>query len=124
MSRPLRIEYPDACYHVMNRGRRGENIFSAEGEYNLFVHLLRESAQAWDVRVAAFFLKTNHYHLLIHTPEPNLSRCMRHVDGVYTQGYNRAHGWDGPFFESATGRYSWKRTRISYRRRSTFTGTP
>lgn len=102
MSRPLRIEYPDAWYHVMNRGRRGEDIFSADGDYDLFMHLLRESAQAWNVRVAAFCLMTNHYHLLIQTPGANLSRCMRHVDGVYTQRYNRAHRCDGPLFR---GRY-------------------
>ena len=102
MSRPLRIQYPDAWYHVMNRGRRGEDIFSAHGDYDLFVHLLRESAQAWNVRVAAFCLMTTHYHLLIQTPEANLSRCMRHVDGVYTQRYNRAHHCDGPLFR---GRY-------------------
>jgi len=102
MSRALRIQYPDAWYHVMNRGRRGEDIFSAHGDYDLFVHLLRESAQAWNVRVAAFCLMTTHYHLLIQTPEANLSRCMRHVDGVYTQRYNRAHHCDGPLFR---GRY-------------------
>ena len=102
MSRPLRIEYPDAWYHVMNRGRRGEDVFSAERDYDLFVHLLRESTQAWNVRVAAFCLMTTHYHLLIQTPEANLSRCMRHVDGVYTQRYNRAHRCDGPLFR---GRY-------------------
>ena len=102
MSRPLRIESPDAWYHVMNRGRRGEDIFSADGDYDLFLNLLRESAQSWNVRVAAFCLMTNHYHLLIQTPEANLSRCMRHVNGVYTQRYNRVHGCDGPLFR---GRY-------------------
>ena len=61
MSRPLRIEYPDAWYHVMNRGRRGEDIFSADGDYDLFLNLLRESAQSWNVRVAAFCIMTNHY---------------------------------------------------------------
>ncbi len=59
MSRPLRIEYPDAWYHVMNQGRRGEDIFSADGDYDLFVQLLRESAQSWNVRVAAFCLMTH-----------------------------------------------------------------
>ncbi len=51
MSRPLRIEYPDAWYHVMNRERRGEDIFSADGDYDLFAHLSRESAQAWNVGI-------------------------------------------------------------------------
>ena len=98
MSRPLRIEYPDAWYHVMNRGRRGEDIFSADGDHHLFVHLLHESARAWNERAAAFCLMTNHYHFLIQTPEANLSRWMRHVDGIYTQRYNRVHRCDGPLF--------------------------
>jgi len=102
MSRPLRIEYPHAWYHVMNRGRRGEEIFPDQGDYDLFLKLLRESVQQWNVRVAAFCLMTNHYHLLIQTPEANLSRCMRHIDGVYTQRYNRVHRCDGSLFR---GRY-------------------
>jgi len=61
MSRPLRIEYPGAWYQAMNRRRRGEDIFSADGDYDLCVHLLRESAQSWNVRVAAFCIMTNHY---------------------------------------------------------------
>ena len=69
MSRPLRMEYPHAWYHVMNRGRRGEEIFSDQGDYDLFVKLLQESVQQWNVRLAAFCLMTNHYHLLIQTPE-------------------------------------------------------
>lgn len=102
MSRPLRIEYRDAWYHVMNRGRRGEEIFSEQKDYHLFVDLLIESAHMWNVRVAAFCLMPNHYHLLVQTPEANLARCMRHIDGVYTQRYNRLHRCDGSLFR---GRY-------------------
>jgi len=102
MSRPLRIEYPDAWYHVMNRGRRGEEIFSDHNHYHYFVELLQESVRIWKVRIAAFCLMPNHYHLLIQTPEADLSRCMRHIDGVYTQRYNRIHRCDGSLFR---GRY-------------------
>lgn len=56
----------------------------------------------WNVRIAAFCLMPNHYHLLIQTPDANLSRFMRHVDGVYTQRFNRFHKCDGSLFR---GRY-------------------
>jgi len=102
MSRPLRIQYIDAWYHVMNRGRRGEDVFIEEQDYQLFVKVLKESSELWNVKISAFCLMSNHYHLLIQTPGANLSRCMRHINGVFTQRFNRAHGIDGQIFR---GRY-------------------
>ena len=102
MARPLRIAYQDGWYHVMNRGRRGEPVFQSRLDYFSFVDLLKETSEAWNVRVAAYCLIPNHYHLLLQTPEANISRCMRHIDGVYTQRFNRNHGHDGPLFR---GRY-------------------
>ena len=102
MSRPLRIEYPDAWYHVMNRGRRSEKIFLNKTDYSTFLELLVESADMWNVRIAAYCMVPNHYHVLLQTPNANLSRFMRHVDGVYTQRFNRSHHYDGQLFR---GRY-------------------
>jgi len=102
MSRPLRIEYPGAWYHVMNRGRRADDIFTGRKDYQCFVDLLQETSEMWGIRIAAYCLMPNHYHLLIQTPQANLSRSMRHVNGVYTQRYNRRHGCDGQLFQ---GRY-------------------
>jgi putative transposase len=102
MSRPLRIQYPDAWYHVMNRGRHGESIFETKEDYWTFVELLQELNDVFNVRVAAYCLMSNHYHLLVQTPEANLSRSMRHLNGVYTQRYNRRHSCDGQLFR---GRY-------------------
>ena len=102
MSRPLRIEYPGAWYHVMNRGRRAENIFPGKEDYQKFFELLKESSEMWNVTIAAYCLMPSHYHMLIQTPDANLSRFMRHVDGVYTQRFNRLHGCDGHLFR---GRY-------------------
>jgi REP-associated tyrosine transposase len=102
MSRPLRIQYPDAWYHVMNRGRRGEQIFGNKEDYWTFVDLLKELDDVFHVRVAAYCMMPNHYHLLVQTPDANLSRSMRHLNGVYTQRYNRRHGYDGQLFR---GRY-------------------
>jgi len=98
MSRPLRIQFPDAWYHVMNRGRRGEKIFSTKEDYWSFIDLLKELAEVFNVKVAAYCLMSNHYHLLIQTPDANLSRSMRHLNGVYTQRYNKKHSCDGQLF--------------------------
>ena len=102
MTRPLRIQYPDAWYHVMNRGRRGENVFEIKEDYWSFIELLEKLSEIFTVRIAAYCLMSNHYHLLVHTPEANLSRSMRHLNGVYTQSYNKRHGCDGQLFR---GRY-------------------
>ncbi len=102
MSRPLRIEFPNAWYHVMNRGRRAENIFIDQNDFKAFLDLLKETADTWNIKVVAYCLLSNHYHILLQTPEANISRSMRHLNGVYTQRFNRRHKVDGPLFK---GRY-------------------
>lgn len=87
MSRPLRIEYPDAWYHVMNRGCRSENIFFDDEDREAFIKVLEETADLWNFRIAAYCLMSNHYHLLLQTPDGNLPRGMRHINGVYTQRF-------------------------------------
>ena len=91
MSRPLRIKYPNAWYHVMNRGRRGEKIFREKKDYSAFIDLLSELVEDYNVNIAAYCLMSNHYHRLIQKPEANISRSMRHLNGVYTQRCNRFH---------------------------------
>jgi putative transposase len=102
MSRPLRIEYPDAWYHIMNRGGRYKPIFEDKNDYSMFLELLREAIEIFNIKVTAFCLMQNHYHLLIQTPKANISRSMRHINGVYTQRFNNIHGYDGHLFR---GRY-------------------
>lgn len=102
MSRPLRIEYPNAWYHVMNRGRRGEEIFHDKHDYQVFTDLLVETTEMWNFHISAYCLMPNHYHILIQTPNANISRGMRHLNGVYTQRFNRRHFCDGSLFR---GRY-------------------
>jgi len=82
----------------MNRGRRGEIIFFEQKDYPRFIDLLIESCELWNIRISAYCLMPNHYHLLIQTPNGNLSRCMRHINAVYTQRFNRAHDCDGQLF--------------------------
>ncbi len=102
MSRPIRIAYPGAWYHVMNRGRRAENIYLDKLDYKAFAELLQEISEAWHIWIAAYCLMPNHYHMLVQTPDGNISRAMRHINGVYTQRFNRRHRLDGQLFR---GRY-------------------
>ena len=102
MSRPLRIEYPGAWYHVINRGRRSEKTYLNKNDYQTFISLLTESCGLWEVKISSYSLMPNHYHLLINTPLGNLSRFMRHVNGVYTQRFNKNHKTEGQLFK---GRY-------------------
>ena len=102
MSRPLRIQFPGAWYHVMNRGLNRSDIFYNNIHRELFIKLLKDIYKQYGAQTHAYCLMDNHYHLILHTPEPNLSRAMRHLDGIYTQKFNRNMGRDGPLFR---GRY-------------------
>ncbi len=86
MARPLRIEYPGAWHHVMNRGRRAEKVFHDNQDRGMFVDLLEETVDTWNIRISAYCLMPNH-HILVQTPDANLSRSMRHINGVYTQRF-------------------------------------
>jgi REP element-mobilizing transposase RayT len=86
----------------MNRGRRRGRIFSCADDYDMFTAVLQEAVEMWNLQVAAYCLMSNHYHLLVHTPDGNISRSMRHINGVYTQRYNRVHKREGQLFR---GRY-------------------
>ena len=102
MSRPLRIEYPNAFYHVMNRGSGRQAIYLVDDDYEMFLEAVKEACRFFGLRILAYSLMPNHYHLLIQAPKANLSRAMRHLNGVYTQRFNRYHKKDGPLFR---GRY-------------------
>jgi putative transposase len=77
MARPLRIEYPKANYHVMNRGLSRGNIFLENKDRERFLELLGETSRQWKVEIFAYCLLGNHYHILLQTPEAKLSRAMR-----------------------------------------------
>ncbi len=102
MARPLRINYPGAWYHVMNRGGGYRTIFNDDHQRCVFLELLADLNRMFRLEFHAYCLMDNHYHLLAHTPEGNLQRGMRHLNGVYTQRYNRIEKTDSPLFR---GRY-------------------
>ena len=102
MSRPLRLEFPGAFYHITSRGDGREAIFLDHNDFSRFIEHLGEVCQRYNWRCHAFCLMTNHYHLVIETPDGNLSQGMRQLNGVYTQRFNRRHARVGHVFQ---GRY-------------------
>lgn len=86
----------------MNRGAGHKMIFYQDAHRFLFLELLRDIVEMFKVEIHAYCLMGNHYHLLVKTPNGNLGRAMRHLNGVYTQRHNRSIGTDGPLFR---GRY-------------------
>jgi len=103
MSRPLRIEYPGALYHVTARGNRREAIYEDDGDRRLFLKVLGDVVETFNWRCLAYCLMTDHYHLVIETPDGNLAKGMRQLGGVYTQALNRRHDHSGHVFQ---GRYT------------------
>lgn len=92
MARPLRIEFEGAVYHVTSRGDRREPIFADDGDRIRLLQIVGRAMERFDAQVLAYCLMGNHYHFVLCTRQANLSRLMRHLNGVYTQDFNRRHG--------------------------------
>jgi putative transposase len=99
MSRPLRIEYAGAVYHVTSRGNEKKPVFRTEQDRENFLNTLQHVNKRYNWICHAYCLMTNHYHLLIETPDGNLSLGMRQLNGVYTQLFNKLHGRTGHLFQ-------------------------
>ncbi len=102
MARPLRMEFAGACYHLTARGDRQEPIFEDDEDRIVFLDLLAKEVLQQGWLLYAFCLMSNHYHLLLETPAPNLVQGMRRLNGVYTQAFNRRHNRVGHVLQ---GRY-------------------
>ncbi len=102
MSRPLRLEFAGALYHVTSRGDHREKIYLDDNDRRTFLDLLGKEILQQHWLCYAYCLMDNHYHVLIETPEPNLVQGMRRLNGVYTQSFNRRHRRVGHVFQ---GRY-------------------
>lgn len=99
MARPLRIEFPDAVYHVTSRGDRHEPIFRDDVDRQLLLHVVDQAMARLDAHAIAYCLMGNHYHFVLRTRQPNLSRLMRQLNGEYTRAFNRRHGLTGHLFQ-------------------------
>lgn len=99
MARPLRIEYEGALYHVTSRGNARADIFLDDSDRTLFIEILSKVVTRFGWICHAYCLMGNHYHLLIETPSPNLSRGMQLLNGIYTQKVNRQHKRSGHVFQ-------------------------
>lgn len=102
MARPLRIEYPGAFYHVTSRGNERKPIFRDDKDRLRFLDILSQAIELFHLRLHAYVLMDNHYHLFLETLQGKLNRASRHLNGVYTQYFNRRHGRVGHLFQ---GRY-------------------
>ena len=91
MARPLRIEFPGAVYHITARGNARVHIYEQARDRELFLGIFSEVVKRFNWLCHAYCLMDNHYHLLVETLKGNLSRGMRHLNGVYTQSFNRRH---------------------------------
>jgi putative transposase len=102
MARPLRIEYPGAVYHVTARGNGRQRIYGDDADFRSFLELMGKLTERYNWLCHAYCLMSNHYHLLLETPDANLALCMRQLNGIYTQTFNRRHHKIGHLFQ---GRY-------------------
>jgi putative transposase len=96
MSRSLRLEYPGALWHVLNRGVERRTVFLSDGDRTRFLELLATVVAAFRWRLHAFVLMSNHFHLLVETVEPTLSRGMQKLTGDYAEYFNWRHDRGSP----------------------------
>jgi putative transposase len=102
VARPLRLEVADGVYHLVARGNERRAIYRDESDRGRFLGLLSATCERFRWHCLGYCLMTNHYHLLVRTPEPNLSRGMRNLNGIYAQAFNRRYERVGHLFQ---GRY-------------------
>lgn len=98
MARPLRIEFPGAVYLVASRSEGHEPIYRDDQDRSAQIETIARAMDRFDAEVLAYCQMDDRFHLVLHTRRANLSRLMRHVNGVYTQAFNRRHGLAGPLF--------------------------
>ena len=102
MARPLRLELSGGVYHVTSRGDRREDIYLSDADRGMWLGVFAEVCERFNWVCHAWCLMSNHYHILVETPEANLAQGMRQLNGVYTQRFNRSHDRVGHVFQ---GRY-------------------
>lgn len=99
MARPLRLEHENAVWHLTARGNEQRDIFRDDVDRERFLLLLSQSVIRFGWRLFAWVLMSNHYHVVLQTPQPNLSRGMQWLNGRYAQWFNRRHNRSGHLFQ-------------------------
>jgi putative transposase len=99
MARALRVEFPGAFYHVINRGNAGEAIFRSKRDREKFLEYLGKAVERFGIKVHTYCLMTNHYHFLMETPDANLSRAVQWVNVSYAAYFNRRRRRRGHLFQ-------------------------
>jgi len=99
MARPLRVEYPGAFYHVMNRGNAGEDVFITRRDREKFLEYLETASSRFSLRIHTYCLMSNHYHLLVETPEANLSQAIQWINVSYAVYFNNKRQRRGHLFQ-------------------------
>lgn len=99
MARPLRVEYPGAYYHVIHRGNADENIFISNRDREKFLENLGKAVERYEIKIHTYCLMTNHYHLLVETPQANLSRAIKWINVSYAAYFNRKRHRRGHVFQ-------------------------
>ena len=102
MARPLRIQLAGGVYHVTSRGDGRDDIYLSDDDRDAWLEVFGQACERFHWVCHAWCQMTNHYHILIETPDANLAQGMRQLNGLYTQRFNRAHGRIGHVFQ---GRY-------------------
>jgi REP element-mobilizing transposase RayT len=99
MARPLRVEYAGAFYHVLSRGNSHEKIYASKRDYERFLQYVEKASERFAFIIHAYCLMSNHYHLLVETPEPNLSMTMQWLNVSYATYFNRKRDRNGHLFQ-------------------------
>ena len=99
MARPLRIEFPGAFYHVINRGNAGEDIYYNKRDREKFLEYLEKAVERFTIKIHVYCLMPNHYHLVVETPLPNLSQAVKWINVSYAVYFNRKRNRSGHLFQ-------------------------
>src|SRR4030067_396555 len=99
MARPLRIEFKGAVYHITARGNERKKIYLSKIDYEKFLKYLDDTKKKYNVVIHCYVLMSNHYHLIIETPEANLSKVMHYINGSYTTYFNIKRKRSGHLFQ-------------------------
>ena len=99
MTRPVRVNVAGGWYHITNRGNNRGRIYGDRRDHEHFLELIQQMREMFRVKVYAYVLMGNHYHLLIKTPEGNASRAIQWLNVSYSVWFNRRHGCSGHVFQ-------------------------